>query len=51
ELMKAVPESELIMQMLGKAKVVAPNIESVRQTMKSKAKSMAKAKASKKSED
>ncbi|KAJ2330691.1 hypothetical protein GGI00_003592, partial [Coemansia sp. RSA 2681] len=47
ELMKSVPETELIMQMLGKAKVVAPNIESVRQNMKSKAKSMAKAKASK----
>ncbi|KAJ2742695.1 hypothetical protein GGI20_004293 [Coemansia sp. BCRC 34301] len=47
ELMKAVPETELIMQMLGKAKVVAPNIESLRQNLKSKAKSMAKAKASK----
>ncbi|KAJ2030305.1 hypothetical protein IWW57_001251, partial [Coemansia sp. S610] len=47
ELMKSVPEPELIMQMLGKAKVVAPNIESVRQNMKTKAKTMAKAKANK----
>ncbi|KAJ2402059.1 hypothetical protein GGI23_000981 [Coemansia sp. RSA 2559] len=42
ELMKAVPEQELISQMLGKVKVTAPNMESIRQKSKAAAKSKAK---------
>ncbi|KAJ1902761.1 hypothetical protein LPJ81_003426 [Coemansia sp. IMI 209127] len=45
ELMKAVPEQELISQMLGKVKVTAPNMESIRQKSKAAAKSKAKKKA------
>ncbi|KAJ2548306.1 hypothetical protein EV175_004878 [Coemansia sp. RSA 1933] len=45
ELMKAVPEQEMIAQMLGKVKVTAPNIESIRQKTKAAIKSKAKKKA------
>lgn len=44
ELMRAVPDTEMIMQMLGKVKVMAPNLESIRQKSKAKAKAKAKAK-------
>ncbi|KAJ1821675.1 hypothetical protein LPJ56_001171 [Coemansia sp. RSA 2599] len=44
ELMKAVPEPEMIAQMLGKVKVTAPNMESLRQKTKAAAKSRAKSK-------
>ncbi|KAJ2009455.1 hypothetical protein GGI04_000427 [Coemansia thaxteri] len=43
ELMKSVPESEMIMQMLGNAKVTAPNMEAMRQKTKFMAKAKAKA--------
>ncbi|KAJ2079338.1 hypothetical protein H4R24_003843 [Coemansia sp. RSA 988] len=43
-LMKTVPETEMIMQMLGKVKVTAPNMESIKQKSKQAAKSRAKAK-------
>ncbi|KAJ1768676.1 hypothetical protein IW140_006213 [Coemansia sp. RSA 1813] len=45
ELMKAVPEQEMIAQMLSKVKVTAPNMESIRQKSKAAAKSKAKKKA------
>ncbi|KAJ1724332.1 hypothetical protein LPJ53_001415 [Coemansia erecta] len=45
ELMKVVPEPEMIAQMLGKVKVTAPNMESLRQKSKAAAKSRAKAKS------
>ncbi|KAJ2137165.1 hypothetical protein GGH17_001671, partial [Coemansia sp. RSA 788] len=44
-LMKAVPEAEMIAQMLGKVKVTAPNMESIKQKSKAAAKSRAKSKA------
>ncbi|KAJ2123126.1 hypothetical protein IW147_002819 [Coemansia sp. RSA 720] len=44
-LMKAVPETEMIAQMLGKVKVTAPNMESIKQKSKAAAKSRAKSKA------
>ncbi|KAJ1859121.1 hypothetical protein LPJ57_006979, partial [Coemansia sp. RSA 486] len=44
ELMKVVPEPEMIAQMLGKVKVTAPNMESLRQKSKAAAKSRAKSK-------
>ncbi|KAI9500098.1 fibronectin-binding protein A N-terminus-domain-containing protein [Coemansia spiralis] len=47
ELMKAVPEPEMIAQMLGKVKVTAPNMESIKQKSKAVAKSKAKAKSNK----
>ncbi|KAJ2726060.1 hypothetical protein GGI07_000843 [Coemansia sp. Benny D115] len=47
ELMKVVPEPEMIAQMLGKAKVVAANMESLRQKSKAAAKSRAKARSAK----
>ncbi|KAJ2872579.1 hypothetical protein FB639_004328, partial [Coemansia asiatica] len=47
ELMKAVPEPEMIAQMLGKVKVSAPNIEAMRQKSKAAAKSRAKSKSTK----
>ncbi|KAJ2371740.1 hypothetical protein GGI05_007766, partial [Coemansia sp. RSA 2603] len=45
ELMRVVPEPEMIAQMLGKVKVTAPNMESLRQKSKAAAKSKAKAKS------
>ncbi|KAJ2779492.1 hypothetical protein H4R18_003973 [Coemansia javaensis] len=42
-LIKAVPDVEMIAQMLGKVKVSAPNIESIKQKSKAAAKSKAKA--------
>ncbi|KAJ2693445.1 hypothetical protein GGH99_001152 [Coemansia sp. RSA 1285] len=44
ELMKAVPEQEMISQMLSKVKVTAPNMESIRQKSKVAAKNKAKKK-------
>ncbi|KAJ2660535.1 hypothetical protein IWW48_002872 [Coemansia sp. RSA 1200] len=44
ELMKAVPEQEMISQMLSKVKVTAPNMESIRQKSKTAAKNKAKKK-------
>ncbi|KAJ2802630.1 hypothetical protein H4R20_003208 [Coemansia guatemalensis] len=43
-LMKSVPETDMILQMLGKVKVTAPNMESIKQKSKQAAKSRAKAK-------
>ncbi|KAJ1901928.1 hypothetical protein LPJ66_000384 [Kickxella alabastrina] len=45
ELMKVVPEPEMIAQMLGKVKVTAPNMESIRQKSKAAAKTKAKSKS------
>ncbi|KAJ1720569.1 hypothetical protein LPJ61_006142, partial [Coemansia biformis] len=44
-LIKGIPEMEMIAQMLGKVKVTAPNIESIKQKTKAAAKSRAKAKS------
>ncbi|KAJ2850887.1 hypothetical protein IWW36_001513 [Coemansia brasiliensis] len=44
-LIKGIPDTEMIAQMLGKVKVTAPNIESIKQKSKAAAKSKAKAKS------
>ncbi|KAJ2629453.1 hypothetical protein H4R22_003307 [Coemansia sp. RSA 1290] len=44
-LIKSIPDTEMIAQMLGKVKVTAPNIESIKQKSKAAAKSKAKAKS------